>query len=169
MTIERTEPAYELGETAMLTAWLDYERATLAIKCEGLSDAQLRERAVRPSTMSLLGLVRHMAEVERAWFRRTLAQEDAPPHYFSDPDDPDGDFDNVDSADVAEAFATWGAECEHARTVTEGATTLDQTGLRRNGERVSFRWVLVHMIEEYARHNGHADLLRERIDGVVGD
>jgi uncharacterized damage-inducible protein DinB len=168
MTIERNEPAYELGETEMLTGWLDYERATLATKCEGLSDAQLRERSVRPSTLSLLGLVRHMAEVERNWFRRVLAQEDAPPHYYSDPDDPDGDFDNVDSADVAEAFATWGAECEHARSVTAGATTLDQTGLRRE-ERVSVRWVLVHMIEEYARHNGHADLLRERIDGTVGE
>jgi uncharacterized damage-inducible protein DinB len=168
MTVERTEPAYELGETEMLTGWLDYERATLATKCEGLSDAQLRERSVRPSTLSLLGLVRHMAEVERNWFRRVLAQEDAPPHYYSDPDDPDGDFDNVDSADVAEAFATWGAECEHARSVTAGATTLDQTGLRRE-ERVSVRWVLVHMIEEYARHNGHADLLRERIDGTVGE
>ena|SRR5664279_212540 len=168
MTVERTEPAYELGETEMLTGWLDYQRATLAMKCEGLSDSQLRERAVRPSTMSLLGLVRHMAEVERNWFRRVLAQEDAPPHYYSDPDDPDGDFDNVDSADVAEAFATWGAECDFARAFTAGAPTLDQTGLRR-GERVSVRWVLVHMIEEYARHNGHADLLRERIDGVVGD
>ena len=137
------------------------------MKCEGLSDSQLRERSVRPSTLSLLGLVRHMAEVERNWFRRVLAGEDAAPHYYSDPDDPDGDFDNVDSADVAEAFATWGAECDNARTAVEAAADLDVTGSRR-GKQVSLRWILVHMIEEYARHNGHADLLRERIDGTVG-
>jgi uncharacterized damage-inducible protein DinB len=168
MTIERTEPVYEAAEQPMLTAWLDYERATLALKCQGLSDSQLCERAVRPSTLSLLGLVRHMAEVERNWFRRVLSGESAEPHYYSDPDDPDGDFDNVDAADVGEAFATWGAECDNARAVVAAATSLDVTGIRR-GERVSLRWILVHMIEEYARHNGHADLLRERIDGTVGE
>jgi hypothetical protein len=109
-----------------------------------------------------------MAEVERNWFRRTLANEDAPPHYRSDTD-PNGAFNNVDSADVEEAFATWRAECAHARTVVASFGDLDELGRNeaRPG-RPSVRWVLVHMIEEYARHNGHADLLREVIDGVVG-
>ena len=169
MNVERTEPAFEGAETPMLVAWLDYERATLAVKCDGLSDAQLRERAVRPSTLSLLGLVRHMSEVERNWFRRVLDGADAGPLYYSDPDDPDGDFDNVDAADVAEAFTTWQAECANARALVAAATSLDATGSTRRGEAVSLRWIMVHMIEEYARHNGHADLLRERIDGTVGE
>jgi uncharacterized damage-inducible protein DinB len=165
----RAEPAFDkLDERQTLTGWLDYHRATLALKCAGLSDSQLRERAVRPSTLSMLGLVRHMSEVERAWFRRTLAGEDAGFLYCSDPDDPDGDFDNVDAADTAEAFATWAAECAHARALTAAAGSLDATGERR-GELFSLRWILSHMVEEYARHNGHADLLRERIDGTTGD
>jgi uncharacterized damage-inducible protein DinB len=163
---DRIDPPYEAGERAMLDAWLDFHRATLAMKCDGLSDAQLRERAVPPSTLSLLGLVRHLADVERNWFRRVLAGEDAPPLFWSD-DDPDGDFDNVGTADVAEGFAAWRSECERARQAAAAAPSLEATGLRR-GEPVSLRWILVHMIEEYARHNGHADLLRERIDGTVG-
>jgi len=97
----------------MLVSWLDWHRATLAVKCEGVDPERLRERSVPPSSMSLLGLIRHMADVERGWFQRTLAGEDAPRIYYSD-EDPDGDFDNVDDADVAEAFATWRAECERA-------------------------------------------------------
>jgi hypothetical protein len=116
--------------------------------------------------MSLLGLVRHMAEVERNWFRRVLAREDAPYHYVTT-ENPDGDFDDVDTASAEEGFATWCAECDNARVVA-ASLQLDDTGIRR-GEAVSLRWVLVHMIEEYARHNGHADLLRERIDGATGD
>lgn len=150
----------------MLEAWLEYQRATLAMKCDGLSDEQLRERAVSPSTLSLLGLVRHMAEVERNWFRRVLGGEDPAPLYYSDSNE-DGDFDDVDEADVAKAFAVWRSECEHAGEVAGGHSSLDDTGQRR-GAPVSLRWILVHMIEEYARHNGHADLLRQRIDGSVG-
>ena len=153
----------------MLEAWLDYHRVTLDQKCEGLAAPQLRERAVPPSTLSLLGLVRHMAEVERNWFRRVFAGEDAPPLYYSE-QDPDGDFDRVDDADPHEGFTTWRAECEHGRAVTAAAASLDQVGKReRRGEEVSLRWILVHMIEEYARHNGHADLMRQRIDGATGD
>jgi uncharacterized damage-inducible protein DinB len=119
--------------------------------------------------LSLLGLVRHMVEVERNWFRRAFEGEEAPPLYYSDAD-PDGDFDRVDDADPDEAFAAWRAECEHARALASGAASLDQVGKRkRGGEDVSLRWILVHMIEEYARHNGHADLLRQRIDGATGD
>jgi len=169
MTVTRTDPPLIANERPMLEAWLEYHRSTLAMKCDGLSAEQLRQRAVLPSTLSLLGLVRHMAEVERSWFQRALIGEDAPPIYYSDAD-PDGDFDNVDDADPEEAFATWRAECHRAREVAAGVPSLDTPAAREaHGRRVSLRWIFVHMIEEYARHNGHADLLRERIDGSVGD
>jgi uncharacterized damage-inducible protein DinB len=168
MEIPRPAPPRSAPERAMLEAWLDFHRITLERKCSGLSPEQLRRRAVPPSSLSLLGLVRHMAEVERNWFRRTLANEDAPPHYRSDTD-PNGAFNNVGGADVEEAFATWRAECAHARTVVASFGDLDELGRNETRpQRPSVRWVLVHMIEEYARHNGHADLLREVIDGVVG-
>ena len=165
--MERADPSYRLPEREMLEAWLEYHRATLALKCEGLSVEQLRRRSVPPSTLSLLGLVRHMADVERNWFRRVLSGEDAPGLFWT-PDNHDGDFDDVDTADLDEAFAAWRAECDNARTVARAAETLDVTGTRR-GEDVSLRWIYVHMIEEYARHNGHADLLREAIDGATGE
>jgi uncharacterized damage-inducible protein DinB len=167
MTPNRIDPPYVAGERAMLESWLEYHRATLAWKCEGLDDAQLRQRAVPPSSLSLIGLVRHMADVERNWFRRVLGGENVPGIYWTD-DDLDADFNDVDAADVQEAFATWRSECEHARRNAAAAASLDVTGQRR-GEAVTLRWILVHMIEEYARHNGHADFLRERIDGAVGD
>ncbi len=151
----------------MLNAWLDYHRATLAWKCEGLTHEQLRERSVRPSTLSLLGLVRHMAEVERGWFRQGLAREDIPDLYETE-QDRDADINGAQTADVAEAFATWRAECEAARKAEAAAPSLEATFKGRHTE-YSLRWILVHMIEEYARHNGHADLLRERIDGATGD
>jgi uncharacterized damage-inducible protein DinB len=168
MEIPRPAPPRSAPEREMLEAWLDFHRLTLERKCSGLSPAQLRRRAVPPSALSLLGLVRHMAEVERGWFRRALANEVAPPHYRSD-QAPNAAFDHVDMADVAEAFTTWRAECAHARTVVASFSDLDEMGRdeMRPG-RPSVRWVLVHMIEEYARHNGHADLLSEVIDGVVG-
>jgi uncharacterized damage-inducible protein DinB len=179
MTADRADPPLEAGERAMLNSWLEFHRATLAWKCDGLTDEQLRRRSVPPSALSLLGLVRHMAEVERSWFRRTLAGEGVPPIYYSPDDDPDADIDDVDDADVAGDFATWRAECEAARKSEAAATSLDVTAAEQSwawrrsseipGRRVSLRWILVHMVEEYARHNGHADLLRERIDGVTGD
>ena len=167
MTIARQEPSFVADERTMLEGWLDYHRATLEMKCEGLSAEQLRLCSVPPSTLSLLGLVRHMAEVERSWFRRRFAGQDAPLLYCSD-SDPDGDFDRVDTADPSEAFATWRAECEAARALTADVSSLDA---RAAGtvDSISLRWILTHMIEEYARHNGHADLLRQRIDGAVGD
>jgi len=168
MTVERIDPPLVAQEREMLDAWLDYHRATLAVKCEGLTDDQLRARAVPPSSLSLLGLVRHMGEVERSWFRRVLGGEQAPPRYYSD-ENPDGDFDDVAGAGVAEAFGYWLDECAHARERVAAAPSLDVTGTGRRGETYSLRWIMVHMIEEYARHNGHADLLRERIDGTVGD
>jgi uncharacterized damage-inducible protein DinB len=166
VTVERVEPSYLLPEREMLESWLEYHRATLLWKCDGLDEAQLKKRSVEPSSMSLLGLVRHMAEVERNWFRRVLDQQDAPGIYYDDAN-PDGDFDDVDTADVMADMAQFRAEVDAARAIA-AAHGLDDTGVRR-GETVSLRWIYVHMIEEYARHNGHADFLRERIDGAVGD
>ena len=107
--MQRPEVPFRADERTTLVAWLERHRATLAMKCEGLSHAQLRERAVLPSTLSLLGLIRHLAEVERGWLRRTLAGEEVG-FLFSSPEDPDGDFDHVDEADVDEALAVWWRE-----------------------------------------------------------
>jgi uncharacterized damage-inducible protein DinB len=168
MTVERVIPPPQAAEREMLAAWLDLQRSTLAMKCDGLSDEQLREQAMPPSRLSLLGLVRHMAEVERNWFRPLLAGEPMAGIWAPDgPLDPEPAFDEAATADVAQAFATWRSECERAGELIEAADSLDVTGLR-DGMRFSLRWVMVHMIEEYARHNGHADLLRERIDGTTG-
>jgi Protein of unknown function (DUF664) len=167
MAPDRTLPPLQADERMTLTAFLDAQRATLAIKCDGLTDDQLRERAVPPSSLSLLGLVRHMAEVERNWFRPLLAGEDMATIYASDMDW-EAAFRDVPTADVTEAFRIWQAECDHARALTAAAPSLDTSGIRA-GERFTLRWVITHMIEEYARHNGHADLLRERIDGTTGE
>jgi uncharacterized damage-inducible protein DinB len=166
--VARTDPPLIAPEREMLDSWLDYHRATLAVKCEGLSTDDLRRRAVPPSSLSLLGLVRHMADVERSWFRRVLAGEDAPPLFYTQADQ-DGDFDNVDTADPDEAFTTWRRECEHARTLAAARSLDDVVTHVRWEQSLSLRWIMVHMIEEYARHNGHADFLRESIDGSVGD
>ena len=170
MATQRAEPGLQAGEREMLTGWLDYHRATLAWKCEGLTDDQLRERSVPPSGLSLIGLVRHLTECERGWFRKVLLGEDLPGIYYTD-EDPDGDFNNVDSADAATVLLTWEQECAAAREAIVGVDldALSEKGDRRTGEPFSLRWILTHMIEEYARHNGHADLLRERIDGATGD
>jgi uncharacterized damage-inducible protein DinB len=153
-------------ERTTLIAFLEWQRATLERKCEGLPVDELRQRAAPPSTLSLLGLVRHLTDVERGWFRRTLAQEDVPDLYSTEAD-PDGDFDNVDRAAADETFAAWRDACDQSRQIV-GSRQLDDTGRNRQGHTVSMRWILVHMVEEYSRHNGHADLLRERIDGAVG-
>ncbi|NYE39614.1 DinB family protein [Streptomyces fulvorobeus] len=167
-TPERTEPAIDAAERPMLEGWLEYHRATLAIKCEGLDDAQLRKASVPPAEFTLLGLVRHMAEVERGWFRAVLTGEDAPPIYGTD-EDPDADFHPGESDTWEEARATWLAEIAQARTnaAKYGLDDLS-VGLSRSGKQFNLRWIYTHMIEEYARHNGHADLVRERIDGATG-
>ena len=167
MAADRTIPPLQAGEREMLTGWLDLHRVTLATKCAGLTDEQLRERAVPPSALSLLGLVRHMAEVERNWFRPVLAGEPMG-GLFAPGLDTEASFRDVDSASVPEAFETWRSECAHSRELVAAAPSLDVSG-NRGGSRFSLRWVLVHLIEEYARHNGHADLLRERIDGATGE
>jgi uncharacterized damage-inducible protein DinB len=167
--VSRAEPPDAADERATLEGWLEFHRQTLLQKCAGLDADALRRRAVDPSALSLLGLVRHMAEVERSWFRRRIAGEEIDFLYCDLEDNPDGDFDDVDTADPAEDFATYAREVEAARAAVAGRS-LDETFFHshRQVER-DVRWVYVHMIEEYARHNGHADLLRERIDGVTGD
>jgi uncharacterized damage-inducible protein DinB len=151
----------------MLEAWLDFHRQTLLGKCGGLSAGQLRQRSAPPSTLSLLGLVRHMADVERSWFRRRVAGEDLTPLYFSEAD-PDGEFDNVEDADAEQDLAAYLREVELARQAAAGRELDDTFYHVRREVTMSVRWVYLHMIEEYARHNGHADLLRERIDGATG-
>ncbi|MDF0370859.1 DinB family protein [[Kitasatospora] papulosa] len=163
----RTGPPTSGGERETLRAFLDYHRATLAMKCEGLDDEQLRERSMPPSTLSLLGLVRHMAEVERAWFRRVFEDHDAP-MVWSDRIDFQAAYD-ASASTRAEAFGAWEAEVEHSRRIERQADSLDLTGLQpRWGQEVSLRMVMVHVLLEYGRHNGHADFLREGVDGTVG-
>src|SRR5258705_9571169 len=162
----RTEPVYVAPERQMLDAWLEFHRPTLLLKCEGMHDAGRKRRPVATSNLSLHGLVRHMAEVERGWFRRTLQHEPEAPSIWYDPAIEDSELVPLDDADWDADLAAWQAECERSRAAA-AAHELDDTGLR-HGEPCSLRWIYVHMIEEYARHNGHADLIRELVDGHVG-
>jgi uncharacterized damage-inducible protein DinB len=167
---DRARPGLQAGEREMLTGWLEHHRAILVWKCEGLTDEQLRQRAVPPSSLSLLGLIRHMTAVERSWFRQVLLGENVPDLYGTE-EDPDADFNDVDGADVAEAFSAFENECDLARQAAAAAPDLDvlsKERSQRTGQQFSLRWIVTHMIEEYARHNGHADLLRECIDGTTG-
>jgi uncharacterized damage-inducible protein DinB len=165
--IERPTPPLTGGERETLRVFLDYHRATLAKKCEGLSDEELRRRSMPPSMLSLLGLVRHMAEVERTWFRIVMNGEDIP-LVWSAENDYQVAYD-ASGVTRSEAFAAWQAEVEHSTRIEQAAESLDVTAyMAKWGEDVSLRLVMLHMIHEYARHNGHADLLREGIDGTVG-
>ena len=166
--IERPIPPMNADERTTLESWLEFHRVTLAMKVAGVDDAQAATASVPPSGFTLTGLVQHMAEVERNWFRRVLAGEDAPPIHDpqASPDGPDGGWEVAPGATLAGALATWEAETAAARANC-AARALDDTG-RFMGQPVSLRWIYVHMIEEYARHNGHADLVRERVDGATG-
>nr|WP_086022523.1 DinB family protein [Streptomyces xiaopingdaonensis] len=162
----RTPPPAAAGERETLVAFLDWHRATFEAKCSGLAPERLSERAVPPSQLSLHGLVRHLAGVERWWFRVQFADEDVPLLYYTD-DDPDHEFHALEG-DPQQALDTWRAECSRSREIV-AAASLEETGIRRRtGDPVSLRRILVHMIAEYARHTGHADLLRERLDGATG-
>ncbi|MET7272505.1 MULTISPECIES: DinB family protein [Streptomyces] len=167
MTIERPDPPTIADERETLRGYLEFHRATLARKCEGLSDDELRRQSMPPSTLSLLGLVRHMAEVERSWFRRIVNGEDVP-LVWSDDFDFQAAYD-ARGADRQEAFDAWRTEIDHARRIEAAAESLDVIARdTRKNRTVSLRTVMLHMIHEYARHNGHADFLREGIDGSVG-
>jgi uncharacterized damage-inducible protein DinB len=167
--VERADPGLLLDERQALEAWLDFHRDTLLSKCAGLTADQLRQRSVPPSRLSLLGLVRHMTEVERWWLRIHAANTDLPFPY--DPDGTGLDFEALDDADAAANVEAFRQEIEQARVVLAGKQLDDVVPSHgHHPQRVrNVRWLYLHMIEEYARHNGHADLIRERIDGVTGD
>jgi uncharacterized damage-inducible protein DinB len=169
--VDRIEPPEIADERAALQGWLDYHRATLLWKCAGLDGGQLVARPVESSTLSLLGLVRHMAEVERWWFRRRFAGLAGVDDLYCSDEYLDGDFDLTDAERAEADFATFQAECAAADEAARGRA-LEETftfSTRTGTETMDLRWIYLHMIEEYARHNGHADLLRELIDGVTGD
>jgi len=166
----RFEPAPERGELATYRFYLDGHRRVLQAKCEGLSPEQLAAASLAPSELSLLGLVRHLGRVEHVWFRMVIdGHADEP---MLDADDPTGGFRSIapTAESAAEAFARWHEQIAYADGVLDalGDEDLGGTRLTRHGEETTIRDVLVHMIEEYARHAGHADLLREQIDGTTG-
>lgn len=165
----RADGGFENNERAMLIGFLRDRRLTLELKCADLDAAGMARRSVEPSDLSLLGLVRHMADVERSWFRRVMAGQDTPSLYGSDTDSK-GEFSGAvaDPEVVAEAWANWRAEVAFAERFVAESPDLGVLAKDEGNPTVPLRQVLVHMIEEYARHNGHADLLRERIDGRVG-
>jgi uncharacterized damage-inducible protein DinB len=153
-------------EQQMLRDWLDWHRATLLRKCAGLDAAQLAKRAVPPSNLSLLGLVRHLADAERGWVRQAFRGEQIPDLYYRS-DAPDADIEEADPAGAEEDFECYLTECRAVDAALQGAN-LDDTFTFLELPTTSVRWMWQHLVEEYARHNGHADLLREAIDGSTG-
>jgi uncharacterized damage-inducible protein DinB len=162
----RPYPPETGAERAMLDGFLDFHRRTLRWKCSGLSPQQLHTRPLASTNLSLLGLVRHAAEVERSWFREGVDGQAEDPIYWTRAE-PDRDIDPPADADAEADLATWAAEIEAAREVLR-RHELDDHFVTGRGTSASVRWLMIHMIEEYARHNGHADLLRQAIDGAVG-
>ncbi len=170
----RTDPPESGPETDQLSAFLDYQRATVLLKCEGLSAEQMAQAPVASSALTLGGLLNHLALVEDWWFRvQFLGEEHVPPWDEIDWDaDPDWDFTLGASTDPDELRERYGTACERSREVVRVTGDLDSRSVavsRHTGERFDLRWVLLHLIEETARHAGHADLLREAIDGTVGE
>jgi uncharacterized damage-inducible protein DinB len=165
-TSSRPQAPYVADERTMLEGFLDFHRATLLWKCEGLSDDELKRRAVPPSPVSLLGLVRHLTEVERGWFLDFTGTYDGAVYVSKDA--PEADWDGVDDADPATDMARYKAEVDRIRAELAGRH-LDETQVDQTRGTVSLRWIYNHMVEEYARHNGHADLIREVIDGATGE
>jgi hypothetical protein len=153
-------------ELTMLKAYLEHYRETFKLKCAGVPAARMSERSSPPSTMSLHGLARHLAGVERWWFAINFAGLDLPMLFYSD-DDPDQDFESLDG-DPVEALDVWRAECERSRSIVEQASGLDAVGVRERNGSYTLRWLMLRTIAEYAQHAGHADFLREGIDGAVG-
>jgi len=157
------------GERETVLDYLDGYRKTLVMKCQGLTPEQLATTSVPPSNLTLLGLVRHMAAVEQSWFRRVMGRDLTLPRLYGKSEDRDADFTEVEGTQecVDEAFASLRREVAHAEAYVAAQPDLGVTGTHDDGE-IELRQVLVHMVEEYARHCGHADLLRERIDGRTG-
>jgi hypothetical protein len=171
-TIDRQEPELQGPERRALEQWLDYHRETLLLKCSGLTHEQLKQKSVPTSGLTLLGLLRHMSDVERWWFRIHGAGEQVDLQ-FSDDEWVDGDFENLDGAPASDVIAAFQTECDASRGAVadkslDDVVTCGADHHHRHHER-DVRWLYLHMIEEYARHNGHADLLREAIDGATGE
>ncbi len=166
--VTRPDPPLTGDERPMLTVWLDFQRATLLWKCEGLDGDALVRRGVPPSALSLLGLVRHMALVEWWWFDHIFTGSSSP-EPFATPDDRDADFNATDAAQAMADINFFERQCDVSRAIAAAAESLDVPSVSTEKPPVSLRWIMIHMIEEYARHNGHADLLREQIDGTVGE
>ena len=178
---EPADPAFAASERTTLESWLEFHRATLLLTCEGLSDEQRKRRPVATSLMSLHGLVRHLAGVERNWFQRAFDRPGSPAGFCREdrgapedagvPEDAgDADWAPLDHADWQRDLAAWQAACEQSR-LTAARHGLDDVGVGgRGGQRAEFslRWIYNHMIEEYARHNGHADLIRELVNPPAG-
>jgi uncharacterized damage-inducible protein DinB len=167
---ERVEPDLIATERQSLEHWLEFHRATLLMKCAGLSGEELKKRPVAPSRLSLLGLVRHMTEVEQWWFRMHAGNEQIAFAYSTESDET-ADFDAVEDADEQADLARFRVEIAAARAAVAGKSLDDVVASRGHHpeQERDIRWIYLHMIEEYARHNGHADLIRECIDGTVGD
>ena len=170
----RTDPPDSGTEADQLTAFLDFQRDTVLLKCEGLTGEQLARAAVPTSGLTLGGLLNHLALVEDSWFRvEFLGEEALPPWDAVDwESDPDWEFRTAATTDPDELRERYRSACERSRAVVRGAGDLDRLSAavrRRTGAHVDLRWILLHMIEETARHAGHADLLREAIDGTVGE
>ena len=166
MTVDnRPEPPYLGDEAETLAGFLDFHRATLLWKLEGLDDEQLR-RPMVPSGTSLLGMVKHLAYVERWWFQQVWAGREV--SYPWTDDDPDADWRVEPSETTEDILALYRGECDASREIVAASSSLEEVAQHPRGKR-NRRWILVHMIEETSRHNGQADILREQLDGVTGE
>jgi uncharacterized damage-inducible protein DinB len=162
----RARPTYLRDDRELLDGWLEFHRATLLAKCEGLNDEQRKSRPIASSELSLHGMVRHLAETERNWFRRILFREPDVPWIWTDPAVEGSPFVPLDDASWEDDLVIWRQECDASRQAS-GCHRLADEGVWRD-KPVSLRSIYLHMIQEYARHNGHADLIRELLDGSVG-
>jgi len=166
--VTRPEPPETGDERTMLDVWLDYQRATLLWKCEGLDGEALARRGVPPSALSLLGIVRHMDLVEWHWFDHVFTGSGTSPPFSLD-EDRDADFNELDPQQAMADIEHFQQRCRDSRAIAAAADSLETPAISTRRGPISLRWIMIHMIEEYARHNGHADLLREQIDGAVGE
>jgi hypothetical protein len=157
------------SEEHILWTFVDFERATLAMKCAGLSHDQLAMVANPPSTLSLLGLLRHMANNERYWYEEIFLGRQVPAHFSSDTSE-DADFDELDSMSVSEVVGVWLSQCDVTRSIVKGRSLDDVCAAKPDylESPTNLRFLAMHSIEEYARHCGHADFLRQQIDGATG-
>ncbi len=164
---ERPETPTFGDERTQLEAWLDFQRTTLLRKCDGLRPEQMKIRPVSTSKLSLLGIIRHMTFVEQIWYQTVFDGRDVAEYYKTE-SDRDADFNDLESTSAEEVIDLYLYACQLSRDIASGRSLDDLTAQERRGRHFDLRWIYLHMIEEYARHNGHADLIRELIDGTTG-